>query len=273
MLFLITHITTLIISISININHKKIPFNVDKPEIKIELSKELKEISGLSWFGQNRLAAIQDEAGTIYIMDSNTGEIKEKLRFSLPGDFEGVEFVDGSLYALTSGGTLFSFKINNPKKVERIETPLYWKNNTEGLAYDVVNHRLLIACKDQAGIKETQIKGKAIYSLDLSNHRLSEKPVVVLRKNALEKFIKIDKFKPSALSIDPLTGNMYILASVGNLLIVLNNRFAVISVTKLPTKIYGQPEGICFSPEGDLYISNEGNQGTKSNFYHLLRNN
>ncbi len=266
--FNILYITSLL---SLNNIEYKIPFNIAKPEIKIELSKELKEISGLSWFAKNRLAAIQDEAGTIYIMDSNTGEIKEKIRFSLPGDFEGVEFVDGSLYAITSGGTLFSFKINNPKKVERIETPLYWKNNTEGLAYDVINHRMLIACKDQAGIKESQIKGKAIYSLDLSNHRLSEKPVVVLRKNALEKFIKIDKFKPSALSIDPLTGNIYILASVGNLLIVLNNRFGVIAVTKLPAKIYGQPEGICFSPEGDLYISNEGTQGNKSNFYHLLR--
>ncbi len=77
MLLPLSHIATLIISISININHKKIPFNVDKPEIKIELSKELKEISGLTWYN-GQLGAVQDESGRMYLLNSKTGAIEKK---------------------------------------------------------------------------------------------------------------------------------------------------------------------------------------------------
>jgi len=249
----------------------KIPFNIIKPEIKVALPNELKEISGLAWVNQSILAAIQDEAGIIYFIDSKSGEIKEKINFSTPGDFEGVALVEQSLYAINSSGTLFTFNINTPKKVKQIETPLTWKNNTEGLAYDIKNNRLLIACKDEAGIHESKVKGKAIYALNLSDHQLSKKPLILIRKSKIEAYLKVKKFKPSALAIDPLTGNLYVLASAGNLLIVLDHHFELIAGIRLPSKMYGQPEGICFSPEGDLYLSNEGKDNKKANFYHLLR--
>ena len=121
MLLSLSYIATLIISISININHKKIPFNVDKPEIKVELSKELKEISGLTWYN-GQLGAVQDESGRLYLLDSKTGAIEEKVKFSLPGDFEGVEVVGNTFYAITSSGTLFSFQMNNPTQINRIDT-------------------------------------------------------------------------------------------------------------------------------------------------------
>ena len=162
-------------------NNGEIPFSINKPEIKIELSKELKEISGLSWFSDNQLAAVQDESGTVYLLDANTGTINKKIRFSLPGDFEGIEVVDSDVYALTSSGTLFSFNINQPEDVERIKTPLSWKNDLEGLAYDKKNNQLLIACKAKAGLASKEIKGRAIYSLNLADNKLSVEPVIIVR--------------------------------------------------------------------------------------------
>jgi len=272
MALIITQIFNIIILISTYLIDYKIPFNITKPEIKIELSKELKEISGLSWYDQSTLAAIQDEAGIVYIVDANTGEIKEKIKFSLPGDFEGIEVVDGTIYTLTSGGTLFAIDKNNSNKVERIETRLNWINDVEGLAYDRKIHSLLIACKGQASTQsDNNIKGKAIYALELDNHQLSEQPVAIIKKSALGQFVDVEKFKPSALAIDPLTGYLYVLASAGNRLVILDQNFEVIMALKLPAKIYAQPEGICFSPDGDLYISNEETKKSRANFYHLLR--
>ena len=269
MLLLISQIVALIISISIDINHKKIPFNVGKPEIKIELSRELKEISGLTWYN-NQLAAIQDEAGIIYILDANTGVIKEKIRFSLPGDFEGIEAIDNTFYTLTSSGTLLSLSKNNPNQVNRIETKLSLRNDAEGLAYDALNNQLLIICKENGSVGEYHTKKKAIYALDLEDFELSKTPIATIKKSDLQKYAKVDKFKPSALAIDPLTQDLYILAAAGNLLVVLNSDYKIKAVEKLPAKIYAQPEGICFSQNGDLYISNEGTD-RKPNFYHLLR--
>jgi uncharacterized protein YjiK len=204
------------------------------------------------------------------LLDANTGTINKKIRFSLPGDFEGIEVVDSDVYALTSSGTLFSFNINQPEDVERIKTPLSWKNDLEGLAYDKKNNQLLIACKAKAGLASKEIKGRAIYSLNLADNKLSVEPVIILKKSALKEFRKVDKFNPSAIAIDPITNNIYILASSGNLLVVLDAKYNIKTVIKLSPKVYKQPEGVCFSPKGDLYISNEGGDG-KGNFYHLLR--
>lgn len=267
---LITSLLIFIVSCTSPPNNEAIPFNIDKPEIKIELSKELKEISGLSWFPDNQLAAIQDELGIVYLLDANTGSINNKIKFSLPGDFEGVEVAGSDVYAITSSGSLFSFNIYKPENVKRIKTPLSWKNDVEGLCFDKKNNQLLIACKSQASLSSDEIKGKAVYSLSLNDHKLSSKPIIILKKSNLKEFVDVDKFHPSALSIDPLTNNIYILASSGKLLVVLDSKYNIITATKLSSKVYKQPEGICFSPTGDLYISNEGGD-SRGNIYHLLR--
>jgi len=269
MTLLISPILTLIISISININHKKVPFNVAKPEIKLELSQQLREISGLTWH-KGQLGAVQDEDGILYLLDSKSGAISEKVKFSSPGDFEGVEVIGNEFYILTSSGTLFSFNKDNPKKLTRIETKLSWKNDAEGLAYDALNNQLLIVCKESGSIGKNKVKGKAIYALSLDDHKLSKNPIAIIKKSEVEKYAKLEKFKPSGLAVDPLTKDIYILASAGNLLVVLNSTYKIKAVEKLPGKIYGQPEGICFSPKGDLFISNEGGNH-KPNIYHLLR--
>ena len=243
---------------------------MDKPEIKIGLSKELKEISGLTWYN-GQLGAVQDEAGILYLLNSETGDIEEKVKFSLPGDFEGVEVVDDTFYTLTSSGTLFSFHRDNPNLVTRIETELSWKNDAEGLAFDKINNQLLIICKGNGSVDEYQTKKKAIYALSLDDHKLSKQPVATIKKKDLAEYAKVDQFKPSAIAVDPLTNDLYILASAGKLLVVLNSEYKIKAVKKLSGKTYAQPEGICFSPAGDLFISNEIGDKKKANIYHLKR--
>ncbi len=68
-------------------------------------------------------------------------------------------------------------------------------------------------------------------------------------------------FKPSGLSIHPLSGDIYLISSIGKLLIVMDRSGKILDIHELDDKIFRQPEGICFSPSGDLYISNEGQGG------------
>ena len=68
-------------------------------------------------------------------------------------------------------------------------------------------------------------------------------------------------FKPSGIAIHPIDGEVYIISSVGKLLIILNRSGKVQNVIELDPKIFRQPEGICFSPKGDMFISNEGQGG------------
>ena len=68
-------------------------------------------------------------------------------------------------------------------------------------------------------------------------------------------------FQPSGIAIHPIDGEIYIISSVGKLLIILDRRGKVLEVKALDPKIFRQPEGICFSPAGDMFISSEGQGG------------
>ncbi len=65
------------------------------------------------------------------------------------------------------------------------------------------------------------------------------------------------KLKPSAAAINPLTNDVWILSAVNQLLIVTDRKGNIKSVYTLNPTIFKQPEGIAFTPWGDLLISNE----------------
>ena len=75
-------------------------------------------------------------------------------------------------------------------------------------------------------------------------------------------------FKPSGIAIHPMTGQIYMISSVGKLLVVLNKNRDLSAKYALDKDVFKQPEGICFSPDGDLYISNEG-RGKSANILHF----
>jgi len=82
-----------------------------------------------------------------------------------------------------------------------------------------------------------------------------------------DKLIKVFKpeeefiFGPSGIAVHPVTGEIYIVSAVGNVLIVLNRKNEIMHLQKLRKKVHQQPEGITFDQKGNLYISNEGKEG------------
>jgi DNA-binding beta-propeller fold protein YncE len=71
------------------------------------------------------------------------------------------------------------------------------------------------------------------------------------------------------LAIHPFTRDIYVIASVGKLLVVLNPEGKIKHVIKLPVSVFKQPEGIAFDSAGNLFITNEGRNG-KGNILKFL---
>ena len=65
------------------------------------------------------------------------------------------------------------------------------------------------------------------------------------------------KFKPSAAAIHPLTGQLFILSSVNKVLVIADKNGVPEKVYNINSGLYKQPEGLAFTPEGHLLISNE----------------
>lgn len=257
-------------SLFLRTENLSVTYNLLKPDTKFFLPYVLEEISGLTYKKGDFVMAVDDESGRIFEYDLNKRDIVHSIKFHSPDDFEGVELVRDTLYVLKSDGDVFAFAYTDEKSTTPVkyENKLGSKNDTEGLGYDPVHHRLLIACKEKGGIGDNEIKGRTIYGFDLKTKKLIEEPVAIISYEDLKVFWEASgdyaielgriKFKPSAIAVHPLDGTTYVLASNGKLLIILNVKGQVIGSYPIYPILLGQPEGICFSEEGDLYISSEG---------------
>ena len=264
-------------------NHK-LAYNLTSPDAVYELPDILQEISGISWFRDNKIACIQDEKGIIFLFDLKKEKVSASYKFGKPADYEDIAITMDTAWVLESNGTIY--KVTNFFKENRetyvFPTILSAKNNTEGMAYDEQEKRLLIACKNDPSIKgQKKLTGfKAIYSFRTSDHKLKEDPEFLIdlasftdlkKKNYfarvssdLAKTLSMTDdavFRPSGLAIHPIDNDIYIISATPGKLIVMNRNGDIKYITSLGKPLFSQAEGICFSPEGELYISNEGKYG------------
>jgi uncharacterized protein YjiK len=266
------------------ITPEKDPFAYDlaNPDAKFKLPDYLEEISGLSYYGKGKIACVQDEQARIYILNLEKKKIINKYKFGDDADYEDISVVDKTAYILRNNGHIYRIKNFKKKdrKVKLFKTPLKEKNDCEGMAYDPLSNSLFIACKGFPSLeKENPYEGhKAVYRFDLEEEKLEKAPHFLVDLERLDSYIDhnvftklsvrvakrlrlIDSetsFEPSGIAIHPHYGEIYIISSVGKLLIILDRRGKVLDVKELDPKIFLQPEGICFSPNGDMFISNEG---------------
>lgn len=243
-------------------------YDLRTPKNRWKLSTELKEVSGIALFDDRTMLCIQDEKGTVYFYDLKDESIKRRAVFGKSSDYEDITLVENSIYILKSNGQLFTFDITQDKepKIKIINTSLSAKNNTEGLIFDSWKNRLLIACKDSPYIGKYEKKGRAIYSFDLTEGKLDEKPAILISNEKFNDALKTygldvkkhKTFQPSGIAIHPSTGRIVIICSVGKILIVLDRNGNIENLVPLDSDLFIQPEGISFSSDGDLYIASEG---------------
>jgi uncharacterized protein YjiK len=261
------------------------PYDLDNPDERYILPNYLDEISGLAYYKENKILCVQDEKANIYILNLDKREIVNKYDFGNSGDYEDVAIVGQIVYVIRSDGRIF--KIENfdkeDRKVMEYNTPLSEKNNAEGLTYDKFSNSLLIACKGSPALeKESKYKGyKAIYRFNLGKMKLDKEPNILVDLNRSdsykdedifrESFLLIARklqseegeisFQPSGIAIHPVYDEIYLICSVGKILIIMDRNGKILHLQDLNTRNFRQPEGICFSPSGDLFISNEGKGG------------
>lgn len=244
-------------------------YDLNNPMQKWELPNELEEISGLSYFKKNELACVQDEDGYFFIYDLKKKSIVRKEKFGEKGDYEGVEVIADTAYVLKSNGHVSYFKVNQQGigEVFKLKTDLSAKNDAEGLGFIKAKKELLVACKENPGTKKVDIeKSRSIYRITIADKKFKKKPKYVIDGKSYSKMLedkgfskkKHKPFKPSGVAVHPKTNFVYVIGTVGKMLIILTPDGIINDLVPLDPKIFRQPEGICFSPNGDLYISSEG---------------
>lgn len=267
-------------------------YDLASPFLVGEMPDELDEISGLSLAPETNgeLLAVQDELGKFYRLDLATGGLLWSAEFWKDGDYEGIEAVGDEIWVVKNTGTLYQVKSPgaSDQAVEKFNTALNSDNDVEGLTYDPLNHRLLLACKRDAKDDGNPKTARYIYAFDLNSKRLSEGPVYAIEREAVRNFLaacdptashdKLCAFfnerekydlAPSAIAIHPSTGQLFITSSVGKVLMVLNRDGRIEHLEKLDKRFFPQPEGLAFAPDGTLYISTERKKDQAARIYRL----
>lgn len=262
------------------------PYDLLAPTERFELPEALQEVSSVSVINENELAMVQDERGRIYVYDQSKKEVSHFCDFRPSGDFEGIVIKGDTAYSLRSDGRIYVVDDFRQEQVEEqvLRTFLTEEDDTEGFAYDAETNSLLIACKEPPvlGVKR-QKNQRAIYRYDLDLQSLQQTPFLLVDMHQVHKSLqdqartsgakklaaefepeKKGSFKPSGIAVHPKNGNLYMIASNGKLLVVIDRKGQILFARYLPRKVFSQPEGIDFAPDGTLYISNEGRDGMGS---------
>ncbi len=251
-----------------------------KPVSQLELPRELLEVSGLTELDDHRVACLQDEDATIYIVDLSTGEILERHPFGPQGDMEGLTRVGEELYALRSDGLIYQLQLKgaNYSAVDSFHMELDHRN-IEGLGYDERTGLILVAPKDILKGDPKMRDQRSVFAFDPATRKLLPKPVVTYsvkeiirqaeaagmklptRTNKKGKTVDAIKLRMSSIAVDPISDQYFLLSAVDQTLLVLDRKGTFVALHLLDANLLPKPEGITFLPNGDMLISTEGKNG------------
>lgn len=223
---------------------------------KVELPASLVEVSGINYIGNHQLAAEQDEDGIIYIVNITTGNIENSWKFGPGNDYEDIVTLDDFYYLLASNGDIYKVDRQQPSKKTTVKFS-FGKRGKEFESLYADGKRLVMICKSCDG---NQVDA---WSFDLEKEVYGPSPVYSIDEAQVRKKFNLgkQKLKPSAAAIHPVEKKLYILCSIGSVVLVCNLQGETENVYSLNPNLYPQPEGITFAPNGDMYISNEGGGG------------
>jgi uncharacterized protein YjiK len=244
------------------LQYSKAGYNFSSPDEKMELGKHLHEISGMAYIpGKNLILGENDEKGQIFTLDfANKKDEIGKIKFGGKGDYEDIVYTDTAIYMLIATGGIVRVDTRDSAFNTKEFTLNDEKNEFETMYLDAASHSLIMLCK-QCDHEKDEVRNA--YRFDLSTNTFDPAPVYIINIGDIRNMLKDEKadFKPSAAGINPVNGKLYIVASVGKLLVIADKKGKIEQVFRLDPQMYNQPEGMTFAPNGDLYISNEGGEG------------
>jgi uncharacterized protein YjiK len=249
-------------------------YRLNNPDSTVVLPKTLNEVSGLSASSEaGTLWAVHDERGTLFRISIADGKVLKEIELGKRGDYEGVEEAEGLVYVGRSEGVLLvvdpAAKGDAKPKQLNFQKQLGLACDLEGVGYESRKKRLLLTCKNESMKSRQSNKAFEIYAMSVETQTVGKDPAYVLSENAIDDYIaahpelddlkksKGKDFAPSGIAVHPDTAEIYILSTRGKMMLVLDPKGELVRAYGLDQSVHLQPEGITFTPDGTLYVSNE----------------
>ena len=234
-------------------------YNYSSPTV-IKLPEAVDEISGIAYYPKDTsVFAIVDEDGMLFKIPIMHPTATRQWRFDKKRDYEDIVLKDSIFYVLVSNGDIVTINFKGDSiTTEKSDFSSKSKkaNEFESLYYNNDLGKLIMVCKE---CEDDTKKTFTLFSFGLSDSSDSYNPYMTIDAVPIAKKMGQEKMhvKASAAAINPVTEDLYILSAVNEIMIVLSKKGELREVYKLDPGIYKQPEGLAFTPQGDMIISNE----------------
>ena len=275
---IITFLLIVSISASCKPHEKATPnllaYDLTKPE-KFVMPETLLEISGIA-FANNRydtIYAIQDEEGKVFRLRVGVKQ-QWHAKFAKQGDYEDLAIIKQRIFVLQSNGTIYHFPFADAIYSE-VDSVQEWKHilppgEYEAMYGDEASGNLYVLCKNcESDNNKEFISG---YIISAPSPTLPLKNFTIDVKSISHITGKVKRgFRPSAMAKNPVTNEWFIVSAVNQLLVVTDSNWAIKNAYPLDGNIFNQPEGIAFDKDGNMYISNEGDDLSGGNILKFKR--
>jgi hypothetical protein len=235
-------------------------YDFRKPDER-ELGSKLKEISGIFWLNDSTMIAQNDESGKIFTINLRHKDqvTYPSIQFGPKDDYEDIVIVDSTAYLLISNGQIVKVPgYANGVDVDGtiVASEGGTKNEFEAMYYDKDIHSIVLLCKSCHKEKD---EIRTAFRFDLASQTLIDTPYYTININDVRKKLKDNRaeFFPSAAAIHPIQHKLYIVSSIGKILVITDTKGNVEQALPISGAMFNQPEGLTFAANGDLYISNE----------------
>lgn len=248
-------------------------YDFNEPE-KFNLPESLLEVSGIAFYQgkADTVYAIQDEEGKLFALPWKVKK-QTHTRFAKKGDYEDLALLANKAVVLKSNGSLYTFPFDE-RHFPETDSTREWKGllppgEYESLFARAEDNSLYVLCKNCPGDKTTdRVSG---YILSCGDSVMLTGNFFIDEKQLSAVAGKVKRgFRPSALALHPLTNEWYILSAVNKLLVITDTQWKVKATYPLSGNRFNQPEGIAFDSDGNLYISNEGDDLTNGNILRFI---
>ena len=244
---------------------------------RMELPKQLREVSGLVVVDERTVACVQDEKGVIWLVDLRGERPLREEDFGPRGDHEGLARVGDQWWVLRSDGVLLQLaRKDDSLRIEREIALPGGHKDWESLCHDEAGKRLLALPKQVAGDDKEARDRRPIHAVDPATGEIAAEPVLVLSRRSVEEALlargvalptkTTDKGRSkvefdlavSEIAVVPGRRELLLLAGKDRVLVRVDFAGAVLGGCRFDEKLLPQAEGLAFLPDGRLLVASEG---------------
>jgi hypothetical protein len=235
-------------------------YNLAKYE-RFKVRESLQEISGIVYYrDEDHFMANNDEQGRLFQVGLRTKSRYPDWKFGKGGDYEELVYTGKDWLVLKSNGNIHQVLdlFSDTTDVAIHHFPHRGKRDMEAAYFDIERNQVMVICKSCEEDKKQPFTSVYAFRLDSMAYlpdtafRISTAGIPGLEESPSRHF------RPSGAAVHPIEKRVYILASINELLVITDLKGNVQEAHHLPRRHFSQPEGITFAPNGDMYISNEG---------------